>query len=148
VVFARKHYDRRDRPAIRANSLNNRNPFPIALLKLFGPFTFFCACYHHTGGNLAHYKANFVEIVNILVAYAVFGNNGRNKAKLAPNDLWIFAKGLLIIVRAIPASFELFAAIDETIDLTRFDAWRVACFSQVVCYIFNIRDRRRKFSRI
>jgi hypothetical protein len=148
VVFARKHYNRRDRSAIRANSLNDRNPFPIALLELFGPFTSFCACYHYTGGDLAYHKASFVEVVNILVAYAVFGNNGRNKAKPAPNDLWIFAKGLLIIVRAILANFELFAAINKAINLTCSDAWRVTCFSQIVCYIFNIRDRKRKFSRI
>jgi hypothetical protein len=148
MVFARKYHNRRNRPAIRANSLNDRNLFPIALLELFNPSTSFCACYHYTGGDLAYHKANFVEIVNILVAYAIFGNNGRNKAKPAPNNLWIFAKGPLIIVRAIPANFELFTAINETIGLTRSDAWRVACFSQVVCYIFNIRDRRQKFSRI
>jgi hypothetical protein len=87
MVFARKYHNRRDRPAIRANSLNDRNPFPIALLELFGFFTFFCACYHYTGGDFAYYKASFVEVVNIFVAYAVFGNSGRNKAKPAPNNL-------------------------------------------------------------
>jgi hypothetical protein len=87
MVFARKHHNWRNRPAIRANSLNDRNPFPIALLELFGSFTFFCAYYHHTGGNFAYHKASFVEVINILVAYAVFGNNGRNKAKPAPNNL-------------------------------------------------------------
>jgi hypothetical protein len=148
MVFARKYHNRRNRSTIRANSLNNRNLFPIALLELFGFSTFFCACYHHTGGDFAHHKASFIEVINILVAYAVFGNNGRNKAKSAPNNLWIFAKGLLIIVRAILANFKLFAAINEAIGPTRSDAWRVACFSQVVCHIFNIRDRRRKFSRI
>jgi hypothetical protein len=91
MIFAGNDYNRRNCPAIRANGLNNRNPFPIALLKPFSFPTSFCAYYDHIGGNFAYYKPNFVEIVDIFVVYTVFSNRIRNKAKSAPNNIWIVA---------------------------------------------------------
>jgi hypothetical protein len=91
MIFAGNDYNRRNCPIIRANDLNNRNLFPIALLKPFSFFTFFCACYDRISGDLAYYKPNFIEIIDIFVAYTVFSNYIRNKAKLASNNIWIFA---------------------------------------------------------
>jgi hypothetical protein len=91
MVLAGYDYNRRKCPIIRANGLNNRNPFSIALLKLFHFFTFFGACYDHVGGNLAYYKPNFVEIINIRIKNAIFRDNICNKTKLITDNIWIFA---------------------------------------------------------
>jgi hypothetical protein len=91
MVLAGYDYNWRKCPIIRANGLNDRNPFSIALLELFRFFTFFGACYDHIGGNFAHYKPNFVEIVDIRIRDAIFRDNIRNKAKLITDDIWIFA---------------------------------------------------------
>jgi hypothetical protein len=84
-------YNRRKCPTIRANGLNDRNPFSIALLELFRFSTFFGVCYDHIGGNLAHHKPNFVEIIDIRIRDAIFRDNIRNKAKPITDDIWIFA---------------------------------------------------------
>jgi hypothetical protein len=91
MILAGYHYNWRNCLIIRANSLNNGNPFSIALLKLFSFTTFFGACYYYAGGNFAHHKSNFVEVVDILIAYSIFCDNIRNKAKLITNNIWIFA---------------------------------------------------------
>jgi hypothetical protein len=91
IILASYYYNRRNCPIIRANSLNNGNPFSIALLKLFSFTTSFGACYYHASGNFAHHKPNFIEIINIPIAYSIFRDNIRNKAKLITNDIWIFA---------------------------------------------------------
>jgi hypothetical protein len=91
MVLAGYDYNRRKCPIIRANGLNNRNPFSIALLELFRFFTFFGACYDYVGGNFAHYKPSFVEIVDIRIKDAIFRDNIRNKAKPITDNIWIFA---------------------------------------------------------
>jgi hypothetical protein len=91
MVLAGYDYNRRKCPIIRANGLNDRNPFSIALLELFRFSTFFGACYDHVGGNFAYYKPSFVKIVDICIKDAIFRDNIRNKAKLITNDIWIFA---------------------------------------------------------
>jgi hypothetical protein len=91
MILAGYHYNRRNCPIIRVNSLNNGNPFSIALLKPFSFATFFGACYYYAGGNLAYYKPSFVEVINIFIAYSIFRDNIRNKAKLITNNIWIFA---------------------------------------------------------
>jgi hypothetical protein len=87
MVLAGYDYNRRKCPTIRANGLNNRNPFLIALLELLRLFTFFGAYYDHIGGNLAYHKPNFVEIVDIRIKNAIFRDNIRNKAKPITNDI-------------------------------------------------------------
>jgi hypothetical protein len=90
MILAGYHYNRRNCPIIRANSLNNGNLFSIALLKLFSFATFFGACFYYVGGNFAYYKPSFVEVVDIFIVYSIFRDNIRNKAKLITNDIWIF----------------------------------------------------------
>jgi hypothetical protein len=87
MVLAGYDYNRQKCPTIRANGLNDRNPFSIALLKLFRLFTFFGAYYNYVSGNFAYYKPSFVEIVNIRIKNAIFRDNIRNKAKLITNNI-------------------------------------------------------------
>jgi hypothetical protein len=91
MILAGYYYNRRNCPTIRANSLNDGNLFSIALLKLFSFATFFGVCYYYAGGDFAHYKSSFVEVVDILIAYFIFRDNIRNKVKPTTNDIWIFA---------------------------------------------------------
>jgi hypothetical protein len=91
IILAGYYYNRRNCPIIRANSLNNGNSFSIALLKLFSFITFFGVYYYYAGGNFVYYKPSFIEVINIFIAYFIFRDNIRNKAKLITNDIWIFA---------------------------------------------------------
>jgi hypothetical protein len=91
MVLAGYDYNRRKCPTIRANGLNDRNLFSIALLELFRFFTFFGAYYNHISGNLAYYKPNLVKIIDIRIRNAIFRDNIRNKAKPITDNIWIFA---------------------------------------------------------
>jgi hypothetical protein len=98
MVPARNNDVRRHRPTCRINSLNNGCSFSIILLHYFWPRPSFKARNYHIRENFAHYKASFVEVVDVRLLDAVFGYNIRKKPKPIGNQLRIFVLGHLIIV--------------------------------------------------
>jgi hypothetical protein len=91
MILARNYQKRRNRSTSSVNSHDSGNLFPIALLMFLRPSTSFCIYYNNTSVNLAEREPNLIEVVNILVAYTVFGHNISNEAKSALNNIWIFA---------------------------------------------------------
>jgi hypothetical protein len=85
MVSARNNDIRRHRPTCRINSLDNGCSFPIILLHSFWPRPSFKARNYYIRGNFAHYKASFVEIVDIRLLDAVFSHNIRKKPKSIGN---------------------------------------------------------------
>jgi hypothetical protein len=58
--------------ALGINALNHRSPFSIARLGQFRSAFSIRACNDHRCGDLTHYKAGFVKIVNIGIGDSVF----------------------------------------------------------------------------
>jgi hypothetical protein len=67
MILAGYNYNRRNYSTIRANGLNNRTPFSIALLDFFRFSAFFGVYHDYIGRSLAHYKPSFVKVVDILI---------------------------------------------------------------------------------
>ncbi len=103
----------RYRPIIRINTLDHSNLFPIVKLYSFSFFMPIIQYYNKGGCNLAYKKVCFVEVLDVGFYNIMFGNYILEKSKLSSNDLWIFALGLLIIVRTVPMYIELWLLFNE-----------------------------------
>ncbi len=92
---------------IRIDILDYNDLFPITKLYNFNFSTPVVQRYNKDGYDLAYKKVYLVEIPDIGLYNTIFDNHILEKSKLNFNDLWIFALGLLIIVRTIPTYIEL-----------------------------------------
>ena len=75
------------------------NLFSILRLNLFVFTISINTCNHYTAVDDAHYKADFVEVVEVVVLDIVFDAHIGYKPKLCIYKLWIFAEGPLEVVR-------------------------------------------------
>jgi hypothetical protein len=92
VVLAFNNNVRRDRPALKINALNHRNPFSVARLGQL-KLAFSVKIYNnHRCGNLTHHKASFVKVINVGIGDPVLRDRVAHKVKPALNKLWIFAQ--------------------------------------------------------
>lgn len=59
--------------AVAINAADCSRPFSIARLYFFAFSAFFRPSYNHMAVYLAHYKAGFVEVVNVAILDVIFG---------------------------------------------------------------------------
>jgi hypothetical protein len=73
VILASKYEERWDYPASCVDSCDQRYPLAIAWLDSLWPASPLRPCYDKLGRDLAHHKASFVEVVDVLVTDTILG---------------------------------------------------------------------------
>jgi hypothetical protein len=147
VIFPYYNDIRRDRVPYRTNSLDNCNLFPIARLYLLYLCPTIRACYDHSYRNNTHYKAGLVEVVDIRLINRVFRDYVFYKLKPAPNHLWIFVFGPLVIIFPLKTRPKLWSSSYKIPSPARSDAFAITRRDNSIYYIFhNTESRRKSFS--
>jgi len=98
VVFALEDQVQRYYKAVTANTLNCCSLFPIARLKNLTSALSISTYNNHATIDNAHYKASFVEVVEVHVLDPILLLHIVHQLELHVYKLRIFAKGLLLVI--------------------------------------------------
>ncbi len=82
----------------------------------------------------AHHEPSFVEVVGIRVKDSILRARGCHKVKPRADRLWVFGQGLLAIVPASPAGFELRRPFDKVIWPADSNGFATARLEERICH--------------
>jgi len=107
IVDSLNYKKRRNILAFAINIYNRYSLFSIARLNNFAFITSISFSYNYKYIDYTYYKANLVEVLEIVILNLVFSPYISYKSKLRFNSLRVFVQSSLKIVRAIKAHFQL-----------------------------------------
>ena len=97
-MLTSNHDERRYSPAVRIDTLNHNNLFPVARLYHLNLSTPFRTYNNYSGRDLAHHEPSFVEVLDIIFMDPILGDHVSYEVEPALNNRWIFAFGPLVVI--------------------------------------------------
>ena len=106
VVGALDNNKRWDILTLRVNILNSCYLFPVSRLNEFSLSMLIKTCNNYCYSYNAYHKAYLIKVIQVIICDLILSYYVMKQLELVPNNLWIFTKGPLVIIRLRESSFQ------------------------------------------